>query len=544
MTDAIDIDADDRKLVLSLLKQYLPNVAVWAYGSRIKWTARPQSDLDLVAFASGEQREAVFNLREALEESSLPFSVDLFIWDELPESFRKRIEAEHVVLQARNEIEIASEWPRVPVSEVAGAVIGGTPARSVAEYWGGDIPWATAKDVAGVPSRYLDQVQECITEQGLESSAAKLMPKGTVVITARGTVGALAQLRREMTFNQTCYAILPRDELDGNFLFWALKGTLSEMRSLTYGTVFETITRRTFDNWRIPLPPLPEQRAIAHILGTLDDKIELNRRMNETLEGMARALFKAWFVDFEPVRAKMAGKIPDFGLICDIMTEKGAKLPKYLADLFPDRLVESELGEIPEGWEVGVLDDAIELLSGGTPRTSVASYWDGDIPWYAAKDAPALSDVFVLDTERTITQAGVENSSTKILPVGTTIITARGTVGRLACLGVPMAMNQTCYGIRGARSYPDFFTYWIVRKAVDELQSRTHGTIFDTITRQTFKIVDMVLPPVNVAEAFECTVNSIMERILNNLHESRTLAVLRDTLLPKLVSGEMRVGQQ
>ena len=423
---------------------------------------------------------------------------------------------------------MSGEWREVPVSEVAGAVIGGTPARSVVEYWGGDIPWATAKDVAAVSSRYLDQVQECITEQGLKSSAAKLMPEGTVVITARGTVGALAQFRREMTFNQTCYAILPKDELDGNFLFWALKGTLSEMRSLTYGTVFETITRRTFDNWRIPLPPLSEQRAIAHILGTLDDKIELNRRMNETLEEMARALFKSWFVDFDPVRAKMEGR--DTGL------------PPDVAALFPDRLVESELGEIPEGWGVGVLDDAIELLNGGTPRTSVASYWNGDIPWYTAKDAPSLSDIFAVDTERTITQAGVENSSTKILPAGTTIITARGTVGSLACLGIPMAMNQTCYGIQGAQGYSDFFTYWTIRKAVDELKSQTHGTIFDTITRQTFKIVDMVLPPVNVSEAFECTVNPIMKRILNNLHESQTLTVQRDTLLPKLISGEMRVN--
>lgn len=289
------------------------------------------------------------------------------------------------------------------------------------------------------------------------------------------------------------------------------------------------VTRRDLENIEAALPPLSEQRAIAHILGTLDDKIELNRRMNETLEEMARALFKSWFVDFDPVRAKMEGRDPG--------------LPKHLADLFPDRLVDSELGPIPEGWEIGVLDDAIELLSGGTPRTSVASYWNGDIFWYTAKDAPSLSDVFVLDTERTITQAGVENSSTKILPFGTTIITARGTVGRLACIGMPMAMNQTCYGIRGARGYPDFFTYWTIRKAVDELQSRTHGTIFDTITRQTFKIVDMVLPPVNVAEAFERTVNPIMEHILNNLNESRTLAAQRDALLPKLVSGKLRLDR-
>ena len=138
------------------------------------------------------------------------------------------------------------------------------------------------------------------------------MPKGTVVITSRGTVGALAQLRREMSFNSLNQCYPPFFQMMGFLrrlsIFYALKGTISKMHSLTYGTVFETITSHTFDNWQIPLPSLPEQRAIAHILGTLDDKIELNRRMNETLEAMARALFKSWFVDFDPVRAKIALK--------------------------------------------------------------------------------------------------------------------------------------------------------------------------------------------------------------------------------------------
>ena len=284
----------------------------------------------------------------------------------------------------------------------------------------------------------------------------------------------------------------------------------------------------SLDNLIVSIPPFPEQRAIAHTLGTLDDKIELNRKMNRTLEQMARALFKDWFVDFGPTRAKTAGREP--------------YLPAEVWDLFPDRLAESELGEIPAGWKVGVLDDAIELLSGGTPRTSTAEYWNGTIPWYTiiyAKDAPAPTDVFVVDTERKITQAGIDNSPAKMLPAGTTIISARGTVGRLACLGVPMTMNQTCYGIRGAKGYPDYFTYWNIRMAVDELQYRTHGTIFDTITRQTFKLVETSHPPVSLAYEFEKVILPTMDRILGNLQEARNLSAQRDTLLPKLVSGEL-----
>ena len=285
------------------------------------------------------------------------------------------------------------------------------------------------------------------------------------------------------------------------------------------------ITGTDLSQLPVPLPALPEQRAIANILGTLDDKIELNRRMNQTLEAMASAIFQDWFVDFGPVRAKLEGQEP--------------YLPSELWDLFPDELVDSELGEIPGGWEVGVLHDAIEILSGGTPKTSIPEYWNGNIPWYTAKDAPDPSDVFVVNTERSITPAGVANSSTQVLPTGTTIITARGTVGRLACLGISMAMNQTCYGIRGADGYPEYFTYWNVRNTVSDLQSRTHGTIFDTITRDTFKIADAILAPAEVACAFDEIVNPLMSRILGNLTESSQLKLLRESLLPRLISGEV-----
>ncbi len=536
---AIDITAEQRKTVLSLLEKHLPNTTAWVYGSRAKWTARPQSDLDMVVFATPEQSSRVFDLREAFEESNLPFRVDLFVWNDVPERFRKHIKQDYVVFSdnanddpaGRNWLyqpHFPKHWKRKPLYSMAQWVNGlafrkiqfsttGKPVIKIAEIKGG---------ISG---------QTKFTEQTFDESVR--IRSGDLLFSWSGqpetSIDAFWWRGPEGWLNQHVFRVTPINDVDSTFFFYLLRYLKPNFVAIARNkqtTGLGHVTKRDLENIEAALPDLSEQRAIAHILGTLDDKIELNRHMNETLEEMARALFKSWFVDFDPVRAKMEGR--DTGLLPDV------------ADLFPDRLVDSELGEIPEGWEVGVLDDAIELLSGGTPRTSVASYWNGDIPWYTAKDAPSLSDIFALDTERSITQAGVENSSTKILPVGTTIITARGTVGSLACLGIPMAMNQTCYGIQGARGYSDFFTYWTIRKAVDELQSRTHGTIFDTITRQTFKIVDMVLPPVNVTEAFECTINPIMERILNNLHESQTLTVQRDALLPKLVSGEVRVDHK
>ena len=326
--------------------------------------------------------------------------------------------------------------------------------------------------------------------------------------------------------NNHAHIIRGNGKANTRFLNYVLLET--DISGYLTGSTMPKLTQENLNRISVLTPPLPHQHAIAHVLGTLDDKIELNRRMNQTLEAMARAIFQDWFVDFGPVRAKLEGREP--------------YLPMELWDLFPDRLVDSELGEIPEGWGVGVLKDSIEILSGGTPRTSVSDYWDGGIPWYTAKDAPALSDVFVVATERTITQAGVDNSSTKVLSAGTTTITARGTVGRLACLGIPMAMNQTCYGIRGAEGYPDFFTYWNVRNTVSELQARTHGTIFDTITRETFKIAETLLVPKDFAQAFESVVNAPMKRILYNLNESCSLVAQRDALLPKLISGEIPAG--
>lgn len=276
-------------------------------------------------------------------------------------------------------------------------------------------------------------------------------------------------------------------------------------------------------------PPLPEQRAIANILGALDDKIELNRQMNETLEAMAQALFKSWFVDFDPVRAKAAGRQP-MGM--DAAT----------VALFPDEFENAELGQIPRGWPIKPLSDSIFLLGGGTPNTSEATYWNGHIPWFSVVDAPNDSDVFVIDTEKKITEVGLANSSAQILPTGTTIISARGTVGKCALVGRPMAMNQSCYGVRASEGRGDYHTYFTLRRLVSDLQRNSHGSVFATITRATFDSLRIAQPPVGLTVAYDRVVTPLISRILSNLQESDTLTTIRDTLLPKLLSGEVRVS--
>jgi type I restriction enzyme S subunit len=278
--------------------------------------------------------------------------------------------------------------------------------------------------------------------------------------------------------------------------------------------------------FQFSLPPLAEQKAIAAVLGTLDDKIELNRRMNATLEAMARALFQSWFVDFDPVRAKIDGRPP-------------AALDPATAALFPDSFVETALGHIPLGWEVCPLSEKIQLLSGGTPKTSEPTYWDGDIPWYSVRDAPSETDVWVIHTDKHVTKLGIANSAAQVFPEKTTIISARGTGGKLALTAVPMAMNQSCYGVRGITGYGDYFTYYLLREATAQLQQRTHGNVFDTITTETFKTLDCIFPTPEITAAFDKLVEPLLGQIRANLHQSRTLATLHDTLLPKLLSGEL-----
>ncbi|MCL4489567.1 MAG: restriction endonuclease subunit S [Chloroflexi bacterium] len=182
-----------------------------------------------------------------------------------------------------------------------------------------------------------------------------------------------------------------------------------------------------------------------------------------------------------------------------------------------------------------------DLLSGGTPSTSVPMYWDGDIPWVSAKDVTSAGRLFLLDTERHITAAGLENSSTRLLPERTTVVTARGSVGGYCLLGRPMAMNQTNYGLKAKEGVGDYFVYYSLAHLVADLRQQVYGTIFDTVTTRTFQGSLAVKAPSPVVDAFQRQATPLMDKVLANQREIRTLAALLDTLLPKLISGEIHV---
>jgi type I restriction enzyme S subunit len=282
--------------------------------------------------------------------------------------------------------------------------------------------------------------------------------------------------------------------------------------------------------FQLSLPPLAEQKAIAAVLGALDDKIELNRRMNATLEAMARALFQSWFVDFDPVRAKLDEREP-VGVDPDT------------AAVFPDSFQETEAGHIPKGWSIEPVGQVVECVGGGTPSTSEPKYWEGGRHhWTTPKDFSSLQAPILLDTARKLTDAGISRISSGLLPAGTLLLSSRAPVGYLAIASMPVAINQGFIALKCNHRATNFFMLNWCYTNIAEIQSRATGTTFAEISKQNFRPIGVLLPPMEVMAAFTAKVAPLYAQITANLHISRTLASLRDSLLPKLISGEMKIA--
>ena len=337
-----------------------------------------------------------------------------------------------------------------------------------------------------------------------------------------------------------CLGLLrPRPGLvDQRFLLYAylgpeFQGTLRE-RTI-HGSTVDRIPLTALPSFPITVPQdILEQRAIAHILGTLDDKIELNRRMNETLEAMARALFKSWFVDFDPVRAKMEGRWR--------RGESLPGLPAHLYELFPDRLVDSELGEIPEGWTVTTIGELAQVVGGSTPSTKDPRYWEGGTHcWATPRDLSKLAAPVLLDTEQRVTDEGLSRIGSGLLPKGTVLLSSRAPIGYLAIAKTPVAVNQGFIAMKPKPGVSNIFLLLWAHSAHDEILSRANGSTFLEISKSNFRPIPVLagLPP--LMQVFDDLTHPHFDRIVANEQESRALASLRDTLLPKLISGELRI---
>ena len=309
----IDITADQRRIVLHLVRAHLPDVDVWAYGSRVNGNARPHSDLDIVAFTAPGQNERVADLRHAFEESDLPFAIDLFAWDDLPESFHRHIERGYVVLQhgAPDARRPGNGWRSVTLGDCA---IINDASYSPKEAW----PFIHYLDTGNVTDNRIAAIHRLVPGTDTIPSRArrKVQPGDIVYSTVRPDQRHFGLLKDQPDnlLVSTAFAVIRGQAgvAHTDFIYWVLaqRHVVERLHTIAEHSVSAYPSIRPDDIARLELrlPPLPEQRRIAHVLGTLDDKIALNRRLNATLEDMARALFKSWFVDFDPVHAKAALK--------------------------------------------------------------------------------------------------------------------------------------------------------------------------------------------------------------------------------------------
>lgn len=455
---------------------------------------------------------------------------------------------------------MASEWPLVSVENLQdpgkGAIaIGPFGSRMKSDcYVNAGIPVIRGTNISG--GRSFEGQFVHITKEKADSLGSSNVFQGDLVFPHRGSIGEVGLVQgvgRYVLSSSLMKLTCDKSKADPLYLYYFFRSAAGRHELLKnasqVGTPGIGQPLSSLKSITVPLPPLRAQVRIGNVLSVLDDKIELNRQINQTLESMAQALFKSWFVDFDPVIDNMlaAGKTTPDALAAKATVRRKQQtktLPAHIRQLFPsDFQFTEELGWIPEGWMPRTVDSLVDLIGGGTPKTSVPEYWDGNIPWFSVVDAPNPSDIFAFKTEKHITELGLANSSARLLPIGTTIISARGTVGKCAMTSAPMTVNQSCYGVRGVEGIANTFVYYMVYLSVADLQQNSHGSVFSTITRDTFKTIKIAFGDGELTRIFDKVVEAHFDTISANLYEIETLSELRDILLPKLLSGELRIPE-
>ncbi|MDY0572654.1 restriction endonuclease subunit S [Pasteurella multocida] len=445
-----------------------------------------------------------------------------------------------------------SSWKKSKLTDVIDIIGGGPPKRSCDEYWNGDIPWLSVVDFNN-GMRFVSKSAETITQLGLEKSSTKLLEANDLIISARGTVGCLAQLSIPMAFNQSCYGLRgKRGVIDNSFLYYFLKNNINELKQITHGAVFDTITRDTFEQIDITYPCVEKQIELANFLGNHDQKIQLNTQTNQTLEQIAQAIFKSWFVDFDPVKAKVdvlanggsqadaeraamqviSGKT-DAELTQMQHTQPDAykNLEKTTA-LFPSEMVESELGSVPKGWGVKALDE-------------IAHYQNGLALQKFRPENEFLPVVKIAELKKGYAD-GSEKASVNIKPEciidnGDVIFSWSGSLVVDFWCGGKAALNQHLFKVT-SDNHPKWFYYLYTKHHLAEFQriAQDKAVTMGHIKREHLSKAFCVVPDklfLSEIKMFE----NLLSQVINNRLENFNLQEVRDGLLPKLLSGELEV---
>lgn len=376
-----------------------------------------------------------------------------------------------------------------------------------------------------------------ITHERFVEWTRKAKPQGNdIVLSRRCNPGETAYVPPDLEFALGQNLVLLR--ADGNrvyppFLRWLTRGPdwWSQIgKFLNVGAVFDSLRCADVPHFELKIPPLHQQRAIAHILGTLDDKIELNRRMNETLEATARALFKSWLVDFDAVRAKAEGRDPG--------------LPQPLADFFPDSFEDSELAEIPRGWGVAPAGKLFHVAIGKTPPRKEHHWFStdpDDVPWMSIKDL-GQPGTFIAEASEYLTSTAVERFRVRRIPDGTVVLSFKLTVGRVAITDGEMLSNEAIahFLAREETFLSPAYLYCYLRQFDYERLGST-SSIATAVNSDSVRSIPVLVPPRAIHLAFDRATFPLFCRMKSTQRESRALVALRNALLPRLISGELRI---
>ncbi|QIE20721.1 restriction endonuclease subunit S [Xanthomonas oryzae] len=490
-TPNIDIRPDHWQIVRDILRKHVPQYAVWAFGSRAKWLAKQYSDLDLAIITDQPLSLSISAaLADDFSESDLPWKVDVVDWAATGKSFQQIIERDRVVVQKS---------------------IPGPSSGMVSEWrdtnWGEEISLEYGKAIRGydeVHGKY-----RVFGSNGAIGWTGEALTEGPGVILGRkGAYRGVRFWRDPFWVIDTAYYVVPKEKLDMRWIYYAIKH--HRLGEIDDGSPIPSTTRAAVYVRELMVPSLKEQRAIACILGALDDKIELNQRMNQTLEAMARALFKSWFVDFDGVP--------------------------------PDDMQESELGLIPKGWRISTVGQEVAIVGGSTPSTTEVEHWAGGTHnWVTPKDLSSLCFPVLLATERKITDFGLSKIASGILPVGTLLLSSRAPIGYLAITEVPTAINQGFIAMKCEGVLSNVFMLNWCREKMDFIFANANGSTFLEISKSNFRPLPVIVPSAQALHAFDQYARPLHQRIVESERQSQALIQIRDTLLPKLLSGELRV---
>ena len=403
------------------------------------------------------------------------------------------------------------EWKEVTLGEIGTIVGGATPSTKNTSFYDGNIPWLTPKDLSVNSNKYILRGERNITEAGFKSCSCKMLPKGSVLFSSRAPIGYVAITANDMCTNQGFKSVIPNEETDSEFLYYLLKYNKDNIASQGSGTTFAEVSGKTMKEIEVMVPKeTDDQRRIASILSSLDRKIELNNKINADLEEMAQAIFKNWFVDFEPFK--------------------------------DGKFVDSELGMIPEGWKVGSLGDMGTIVCGKTPSKANSNYYGGDIPFIKIPDMHGK--VFVESSEDRLTEQGSLSQIKKLIPPYSLMVSCIATVGLVSINTKPSHTNQQINTIIPHNKSALFYLYQYIKNNEELLKNMGRGgTTTLNVNTKSFSNIRLFIPSDIALLQFHQIVEGLFKKIELNMQESRTLSLLRDTLLPRLMSGEIEIPE-